>query len=276
MIPVAGCVVPAAALFRKETKMQQHKIVSREDWLAARKAHLVREKELTRQNDRLAAERRELPWVKVDKDYVFDGPVGPQSLSQLFGANSQLIVYHFMFGPDWQEGCPGCSYLADHIDGANLHLKHHDVSVVMISRAPWSKFAAFKKRMGWQVDWVSSARNDFNFDYHVSFTEVDRARGKAYYNFEQSNFMSDELPGISVFFKDEDGTIYHTYSCYARGGDILLGANNYLDLTPKGRNETEGLDWVRHHDRYETAKEERACCGSKTDLAIQSSAIDGR
>lgn len=250
--------------------MQQHKVVSREEWLAARKALLVREKEWTRRNDRLAAERRELPWVKVDKDYVFDGAAGPQSLSQLFGAHSQLVIYHFMFGPDWQEGCPSCSFLADHIDGANLHLQHHDVSVVMVSRASWPKIAAFKKRMGWKVDWVSSGRNDFNFDYHVSFTEADRARGKGYYNFDLRDYMADEMPGISVFFKDEDGTIYHTYSAYARGGDILLGAVHYLDLTPKGRNEVEGMDWVRHHDRYGNATEEHACCGSKSDPATGS------
>lgn len=245
--------------------MQKHKVVSREEWLAARKAHLIHEKELTRRNDKLAAERRELPWVKVDKDYVFVGAKGQQSLAQLFGGNSQLIVYHFMFGPDWEQGCPSCSFLADHIDGANLHLKHHDVSVIAISRAPWSKIAPFKKRMEWQFDWVSSHGSDFNFDYHVSFTEADRAQGNAYYNFETRDYMSNELPGISVFFKDADGTIYHTYSAYARGGDILLGAVNYLDLTPKGRNETDGADWIRHHDRYETTDSHAACCGAKDD-----------
>jgi predicted dithiol-disulfide oxidoreductase (DUF899 family) len=250
--------------------MQRHKIVSREEWLAARQAHLVHEKELTRQTDRLAAERRELPWVKVDKDYVFDGPKGEQSLSQLFGTKSQLIIYHFMFGPDWQQGCPSCSYLADHIDGANLHLKHHDVSVVAVSRASWVKIEAFKKRMGWQFDWVSSGRNNFNFDYHVSFTEADRARGKAYYNFAMRDYMFDELPGTSVFFKDTDGTIYHTYSSYARGGDILLGANNFLDLTPKGRNEADGMDWVRHHDRYDVSDSGHSCCGEETDPISES------
>jgi predicted dithiol-disulfide oxidoreductase (DUF899 family) len=249
--------------------MQPHKVVSREEWLAARKAHLIHEKELTRRNDKLAAERRELPWIKVDKNYVFDGPKGRQSLAQLFGGNSQLIVYHFMFGPDWEQGCPSCSYLADHIDGANLHLKHHDVSVIAISRAPWAKIAPFKKRLGWHFDWVSSNGCDFNFDYHVSFTEADRAQGNAYYNFETRDYMCDELPGVSVFFKDADGTIYHTYSAYARGGDILLGANNYLDLTPKGRNETAGMDWIRHHDRYETTDRHAACCGSETDPATE-------
>jgi len=246
--------------------MQKHKVVSREEWLAARKAHLIHEKELTRWNDKLAAERRELPWVKVDKDYVFDGAKGQQGLEQLFGGNSQLIVYHFMFGPDWEQGCPSCSFHADHIDGANLHLKHHDVTVIAISRASWSKIAPFKKRMGWHFDWVSSHGSDFNFDYHVSFTEADRTGGRAYYNFETRDYMSNELPGISVFFKDADGTIYHTYSAYARGGDILLGAVNYLDLTPKGRNETAGTDWVRYHDRYETTDSHDACCDAKADL----------
>jgi predicted dithiol-disulfide oxidoreductase (DUF899 family) len=247
--------------------MQQHKIVSHADWLVAREAHFVREKELTRLNDKLAAERRELPWVRVEKDYVFDGPQGKRTLADLFGTNSQLVIYHFMFGPDWQEGCPGCSYLADHIDGANLHLKHHDVSVVIVSRAPWSKIAPFKQRMGWQFDWVSSNGSEFNFDYHVSFTDAEKARGKAYYNYKIRDYMADEMPGISVFFKDDDGTIYHTYSSYARGGDILLGANNYLDLTPKGRNESETMDWVRHHDRYETAPQQHACCSSTTNGA---------
>lgn len=247
--------------------MQQHKIVSHADWLVAREAHFVREKELTRLNDKLAAERRELPWVRVEKDYVFDGPQGKRTLADLFGTNSQLVIYHFMFGPDWQEGCPGCSYLADHIDGANLHLKHHDVSVVIVSRAPWSKIAPFKQRMGWQFDWVSSNGSEFNFDYHVSFTGAEKARGKAYYNYKIRDYMADEMPGISVFFKDDDGTIYHTYSSYARGGDILLGANNYLDLTPKGRNESETMDWVRHHDRYETAPQQHACCSSTTNGA---------
>ena len=229
----------------------QHRIVSRDEWLAARKEHLRREKELTRMRDRLSAERRELPWVKVDKPYVFDGPDGQRTLADLFDGRSQLIIYHFMFGPDWGQGCPSCSFLADHIDGANQHLKHHDVSLVVVSRAPWPRIAAFKKRMGWQFGWVSSHGSDFNFDYNVSFSKEDAAKGKVTYNYETVDYMFDELPGISVFYKDASGNLLHTYSSYARGGDLLLGAYNYLDLTPKGRNEVDGMEWVRHHDRYD-------------------------
>jgi predicted dithiol-disulfide oxidoreductase (DUF899 family) len=249
--------------------MPQHRIVSRDDWLVARKAHLVREKELTHLRDQVSAERRELPWVKVDKDYVFDGPAGKQSLTQLFAKNSQLIIYHFMFGPDWTQGCPSCSFLADHIDGADQHLKHHDVSIVVVSRAPWPKIADFKKRMGWKFAWVSSYGSDFNFDYHVSFTDADKAGDKAYYNFEWGPYQLDELPGVSVFFKAEDGSIYHTYSTYARGGDILLGAYNYLDLTPKGRNEDDTMDWIRHHDSYETSAADHACCGTESEAVSE-------
>ncbi|MGH7003562.1 MAG: DUF899 domain-containing protein, partial [Alphaproteobacteria bacterium] len=213
--------------------MEQPKIVSRAEWIAARKQHLLKEKTLTRLRDELSADRRKLPWVKVEKPYVFDGPDGRETLADLFDGRGQLIVYHFMFGPDWEQGCPSCSFLADHIDGANQHLRHHDVSLVVISRAPWPKIEAFKKRMGWRFNWVSSYGNDFNFDYHVSFTKDDEAKGKAYYNYETSDYMFDELPGISVFAKGAAGGVFHTYSSYARGGDLLLGAYNYLDLTPK-------------------------------------------
>jgi len=245
--------------------MQPHKIVSEEEWLVARKAHLAREKELTRLRDRVSAERRELPWVKVEKNYVFDGGRGKQTLADLFGGRSQLIVYHFMFGPDWPQGCPSCSFLADHIDGANLHLKHHDVSLVVISRAPWPRIEAFKQRMGWRFKWVSSFDSDFNFDYHVSFTGEQKAKGKVVYNYQTMDYMFDEMPGISVFHKDETGAVFHTYSSYARGGDLLLGAYNFLDLTPKGRNETQIMDWVRHHDRYDVPPGSESCCGSQAD-----------
>lgn len=237
-----------------------HKIVSREEWLTARKAHLAREKEFTHLRDKLSAERRELPWVKVEKDYRFDTLGGPQSLDELFGRNSQLIVYHFMFGPGWKAGCPGCSFLADHIDGANLHLAHHDISLVAVSRAKLSEFEPYRRRMGWKFKWVSSSGSDFNFDYHVSATPDDIARGVMNYNFENAEIMSEEMPGISVFYKNEAGEIFHTYSSYARGGDILIGAYNYLDLTPKGRNETVIMDWMRRHDEYEDAAPSRACC----------------
>ena len=228
------------------------RIVSRDEWLAARKRHLSKEKEFTRLRDQLSAERRQRPWVKVDKNYVFDGPNGKETLADLFAGRTQLIVYHFMFGPQWEEGCPSCSFLADHIDGALVHLAHRDVTLVVVSRASLPKIDAFKKRMGWRFKWVSSNENDFNFDYHVSFTKDDEANGKVYYNYGMGEFMSDELPGLSVFYKDANGDIFHSYSTYARGLDILVGAYNFLDLVPKGRGENpeSTMDWVRRHDRY--------------------------
>ena len=233
--------------------MTAHAIVSRDEWVEARKELLQKEKEVTRRNDELSRQRRELPWVRVDKQYVFDGPDGEQTLADLFDRRSQLIVYHFMFGPGWEEGCDGCSFVADHIDGANLHLAHHDVSVVVVSRAPFSEFQAFKKRMGWNFTWVSSYGGEFNSDHHVSVTKDDFAQGKMFfYNYEPYEPEGEgESHGISVFYKDESGNVFHTYSSYARGVDILLGAHNYLDLTPKGRNETGTMDWVRHHDKYD-------------------------
>jgi predicted dithiol-disulfide oxidoreductase (DUF899 family) len=249
--------------------MHPHPIVSREEWLAARKALLAKEKELTRLSDRISAERRALPWVKVEKEYVFEGPDGRQTLADLFEGKSQLVIYHFMFGPDWEQGCPSCSFLVDHIDGANLHLKHHDVMLMAVSRAPWSKIEPFKKRMGWRFKWVSSYGSDFNFDYGVSFTKDQIAKGDLDYNFQtikgDARYHIEELPGVSVFYKDEAGNVFHTYSTYARGGDILIGAHNWLDLTPKGRNETTIMDWVRHHDRYEEAGQ--GCCGAKERAA---------
>lgn len=242
--------------------MEQHAVVSREDWLAARRAHLAREKEITHAMDRLHEERRALPWVKVDKVYMFDTVDGRKALGDLFRGNSQLIVYHFMFGPDWEAGCVGCSFLSDHIDGANQHLKHHDVSVVAVSRAPLGKLQAYRKRMGWTFDWVSSFGSDFNYDYHVSFTPEQLAGDSLFYNFEQipREQGHDELPGISVFYKNEAGEIFHTYSSYARGGDILIGAHHFLDLTPKGRNESATMDWMRRHDEYEGAPTAASCC----------------
>src|SRR6266566_957971 len=235
------------------TQMNHPKIVSETEWLVARKDLLTREKELTRFRDEVSRHRRELPWVKVEKEYLFDGPDGKETLSDLFDGRSQLIVYHFMLGPDWEEGCKSCSYLADHFDGANWHLPHRDVTFVVVSRAPLSEIERFKKRMGWRFKWVSSHGNDFNFDYHVSATGEEKAKGKMYYNYKTQELMSDELPGLSVFYKDENGDVYHTYSTYARGLDILVGAYNFLDLVPKGRDEDRldfTMEWVRHHDRY--------------------------
>ncbi|MBN9561848.1 MAG: DUF899 domain-containing protein [Alphaproteobacteria bacterium] len=235
--------------------MEAHKVVSRDEWLAARKALLAKEKEHTRARDALSAERRALPWVKIEKVYVFDGPNGRETLEDLFAGRSQLIVKHFMLGPDWEEGCVGCSFQTDHFDGALPHLEHHDVTLVAVSRAPLAKIEAFRKRMGWGVKWVSSYGSDFNFDFHVSFTEEDAARGRVYYNYEEQPFVSDELSGESVFFRDANGNVFHTYSAYARGTESLINTYNFLDLTPKGRNETGPrhnlTDWVRHHDRYD-------------------------
>ena len=234
------------------SEMNQSKIVSKAEWLVARKDLLTREKELTRLRDEVSRHRRELPWVKIDKEYLFDGPGGKETLADLFDGRSQLIVYHFMFGPGWEEGCKSCSYLADHFDGANWHLPHRDVTFVVVSRAPLSEIEPFKKRMGWRFKWVSSHGNDFNFDYHVSFTKEEEKANKVYYNYGTGEFMSDELPGLSVFYKDENGDVFHTYSTYARGLDMLVGTYNFLDLMPKGRDEnTEStMDWVRRHDEY--------------------------
>ena len=232
-----------------------HEVVSREEWLEARRVHLAEEKHLTRQLDELRRQRRALPWVKVDKDYVFEGPEGKETLGDLFEGRSQLIVYHFMFGPGWKEGCTGCSFIADHIDAANLHLAHHDVTLIAVSRAPLAEFEPFKRRMGWQFKWVSSFGSDFNYDFHVSFTKEQLAAGEVDYNFErQSVGNNEELHGESVFYRNDAGEIFHTYSSYARGGDLLIGAHNYLDLTPKGRNENSTMDWVRLHDRYDNGQ----------------------
>ncbi|TAM01190.1 MAG: DUF899 domain-containing protein [Paraburkholderia sp.] len=240
--------------------MLSHKIVSQDEWMAARKALLAEEKAFTHARDALAAKREALPWVRVEKLYTFGTPQGLRTLADLFGPRSQLIVYHFMLGPDWEEGCVGCSFLSDHVDGVLPHLEHHDVSYVAISRAPLAKIEAFKKRMGWRFPWVSSNGSDFNFDYHVSFSEADKARGKALYNYEEQDYMSDELPGVSAFYRDEAGNVYHTYSAYARGVEMLLGAYALLEFAPKGRNEEHDMrDWVRHHDRYENASQ-GACC----------------
>jgi predicted dithiol-disulfide oxidoreductase (DUF899 family) len=238
--------------------MVEHKVVSQEDWIEARKKLLAKEKELTRLRDRLSEERRALPWVRVDKDYVFEGPNGKETLWDLFDGRSQLVVYHFMFGPDWDRPCKSCSFWADNFTNIIVHLNHRDVSFVAISRGPLEKLQAFAKRLGWSFKWVSSAGSDFNVDYHVSFVKDDRREGSIYYNYgriEDPERRHDELPGISVFFKDKDGTIFHTYSCYARGLDMMNTAYNYLDLVPKGRDEAglaHSMAWVRLRDEYAT------------------------
>ena len=234
--------------------MTTHPIVSPKEWLPARQALLAKEKEFSRQRDVLSAARRELPWVKVEKAYVFDGPGGQETLADLFDGRSQLIVYHFMMGPDWEEGCKSCSFLADHFDGGVVHLEQRDTTFVVVSRAELPKIEVFKKRMGWRFKWVSSYGSNFNRDYHVTFTDDEISNASAYYNYKKGTFPSDEAPGLSVFTKDAGGDVFHTYSSYARGLDMLLGAYNFLDLVPKGRDEAAlqwSMEWVRHHDRYE-------------------------
>jgi predicted dithiol-disulfide oxidoreductase (DUF899 family) len=237
--------------------IESPKIVSRDEWLAARKKLLAKERQLTHECDAIAAERRLLPWVRVEENYSFDSPTGKKTLADLFDGKSQLIVYHFMFGPDWKEGCPSCSFNMDHTDGALVHLAQRDVSFAAVSRAPFSKIEAFKKRMGWRFNWVSSHGTDFNYDYRASFTPEEVAKGRVEYNFDLVEFPSTEAPGISVFYKDKNGNVFHTYSAYARGTENVVNTYNYLDLVPKGRDE-DGLyfpmAWVRHHDRYEDGR----------------------
>jgi predicted dithiol-disulfide oxidoreductase (DUF899 family) len=239
--------------------MQYNRIVSRDEWLAARKELLVTEKEATHLRDRINAERLALPWVKVEKTYLFETPAGKKTLAELFGRRSQLIVYHFMLGPDWDAGCPGCSFVTDHFDGALPHLEHHDVTLIAVSRAPLAKIEAYKRRMGWRIPWVSSFGSDFNYDYHVSFTKDDLAKEKVFYNYTwiDSAEANDELPGLSAFIKDEAGNVFHTYSSYARGLEELIGTLMILDRAPRGRNEKTTMDFVRRHDEYEDLAQAR-------------------
>lgn len=228
----------------------QHAVVSHDDWLAARRDLLKAEKELTRLRDKVARERRALPWVRIEKEYVFDAPDGPRTLADLFEGRSQLLVQHFMFAPGWKEGCPSCSFMADHTDGMNMHLAHHDVTMIAVSRAPLVEIERFRSRMGWRFGWVSSNGSPFNYDFRVSFTPQDVATGHIDYNFGEWPETGEEWPGVSAFFKDEAGHVFHTYSTFGRGVEVMMGTYAMLDLTPKGRNEAQGMDWVRHHDRY--------------------------
>lgn len=233
-------------------------VVSREEWFAARKELLAREKELTRLRDDLNAKRRALPWVKVDKGYVFDTPEGRKTLAELFDGRSQLIVHHFMFGPGWGAGCIGCSFTADHIEGTRVHLEHHDVSLVRVSRAPLDEINAYRRRMGWQVTWVSSHGSDFNYDYQVSFTPEAIAQGAVTYNYATANVSIEDLSGLSMFYRNANGEIFHTYSTYGRGDELVDSTYMLLDMTPKGRNETGPhrnlMDWVKRHDEYESPR----------------------
>jgi predicted dithiol-disulfide oxidoreductase (DUF899 family) len=242
-----------------------HSIVTTSEWLAARKELLAEEKRLTRQMDAVSAKRRSLPWMKIEKDYQFDSRNGRVSLAELFAGRSQLVIQHFMLGPDWGEGCPSCSYMADHTDGMLPHLAARDVTMMAVSRAPLTEIEAFKKRMGWGFEWVSSNGSEFNYDFHVSFTEKEVESGKVDYNYTMQSFGSTEAPGISVFHKDSSGLIYHTYSVYGRGVELMMGTYRILDLTPKGRDEDNlerSMEWVRYHDSYETGSA-KCGCGSK-------------
>lgn len=250
------------------TNTADHPVVSRERWLAARLTLLAREKELTRLQDDIARERRALPWVRVEKDYVFETPDGPRRLADLFDGRSQLLVQHFMFAPGWEQGCKSCSYMADHNDGANLHLAQRDVTLLAVSRAPLADIERFRRRMGWRFPWVSSHGGDFNRDFGVSFSHDALSSGKVDYNYVRQPFPHEEAPGISVFHRDETGAVFHTYSRYGRGVEVMMHAYALLELTPKGRDE-DGLDypmaWVRHHDRYEpvaaaSVAPTAACC----------------
>lgn len=238
------------ARLKTRNGVKKHAVVSRDAWITARKALLAKEKAFTKARDGINQQRRNLPWVRVEKEYVFDGPDGGKTLAGLFDGKSQLIVYHFMFGPGWKEGCKHCSFWADTFNGLNFHLRLRDTNMVAISRAPWKELKPFKKRMGWGFKWLSSADTDFNFDYHVSFTPGQLTKKKAFYNYKFGNPDITELVGISAFYKDDKGTVYHTYSTYSRGVDLLNAAYNYIDLTAKGRDEnTESTqDWVRYHD----------------------------
>ncbi len=231
---------------------KEHKVVSHDQWIKARKQFLAKERRFTKLGDQLHRQRRDLPWEKVDKEYVFDGPNGKVTLAELFGRNRQLIIYHFMFGPDWKEGCAHCSFWCDHYDATRVHLNQRDTTLVVVSRAPLKKIKAFQKRMGWKFPWVSSFRSDFNFDYHVSFTPEEIKSGTLDYNYAKFKMDMDELQGVSAFYKDKNGDIFHTYSTYARGIDTLNTTYHFLDLTAKGRDEnpSQPQDWVRYHDKY--------------------------
>lgn len=229
----------------------QHDVVSRDEWLTARRKFLAAEKELTRLRDKLAQDRRDLPWVRIDQEYTFDTPTGPQTLAELFDGRSQLLLQHFMFAPGWQAGCPSCSFMADHADGMNKHLSHHDVSLIAVSRAPLDEIEKYRERMGWQFKWVSSNGSSFNYDFRVSFTPQEVATGHIDYNFGEWEEAEEEWPGVSAFYKDRTGDVFHTYSTFGRGVEVMMGTYAMLDLMPKGRNEASGMEWLRRHDSYE-------------------------
>jgi predicted dithiol-disulfide oxidoreductase (DUF899 family) len=251
-------------------ELETHPVVGPDQWLDARKQLLAEEKQALRRLDEVHRKRRALPWERVKQNYQFEGPEGPVTLSDLFRGRSQLIIYHFMFAPGWKEGCDGCSFLCDHVDGARQHFEHHDVAFAAVSRAPLAEFLPFKKRMGWNFPWLSSRGTSFNYDFGVSFTLEQLESGNIGYNYGTTPYAHEELHGLSVFYRRADGSIYHTYSTYARGVESLVGALQFLDLTPKGRNESRTMNWIKHHDRYETVPNRDApacgCDGINSDI----------
>lgn len=233
-------------------KLKRHRVVSRKEWLDARTRLLAKEKKFTHAREQLAAERRALPWVKIDKDYIFEGPDGPETLADLFAGRSQLVIYHFMFGPRDSAGCPHCSFWADNFDPIVVHLNQRDVTMLAVSRAPLKKLVRFKTRMGWDFKWVSSRKSDFNYDFNVSFADAEVRNGKQFYNYRVGPAFCEDREGISTFYKNERGEIFHTYSCFARGIDMMNTAYQYLDLVPKGRDEDPDMrqSWVNYRDKY--------------------------
>jgi predicted dithiol-disulfide oxidoreductase (DUF899 family) len=261
------------------TTLNHHRVVTGERWLAERKALLAREKELMRLHDQIARERRALPWERVEKDYDFDTPQGRRTLAELFEGRRQLIVQHFMLGPGWEQGCPSCSYMADHTDGMNVHLAHRDITMVAISHAPLAEIERFHRRMGWQFKWASAFGSDFNHDYAVSFRPEEIANGEVRYNYGLTPFSGEEAPGISVFYKDDTGAVFHTYSTYGRGVEVMMGAYQMMDLTPKGRDEEDvayKMNWVRHHDRYAPAPAPASAAAASAPAAATGSCCASR
>jgi predicted dithiol-disulfide oxidoreductase (DUF899 family) len=253
------------------TVTAKHPVVSDERWTEERRKLLAREKELTHLRDEIAEARRALPWRRVTANYVFDTPAGKRTLAELFAGRRQLMVQHFMLGPGWEQGCPSCSFMADHADGMNIHLPHRDITFVAVSRAPLAEIQRFHRRMGWKFDWVSSNGSEFNRDFAVSFTQEELATGEVYYNYGKVPFPAEEAPGISVFYQDDAGDVFHTYSTFGRGVEAMMGAYVLMDLTPQGRAERDTfykMEWVRHHDRYEPAPAAAAvaasCCHAET------------
>jgi predicted dithiol-disulfide oxidoreductase (DUF899 family) len=247
------------------TSLANHPVVSRSDWVVQRRQLLAREKELTHLRDRIARDRRALPWVRLDKAYTFDTPEGRRTLADLFDGRRQLMVQHFMFAPGWEQGCKSCSFMSDHIAGAQPHLAQRDLTVLVVSRASLPEIERFRQRMGWQFKWVSSQDSDFNHDFGVSFTPADRVDGEVYYNYGRVAFPQEEAPGVSMFYKDDAGEVFHTYSTFGRGVEVMMGTYDLLDIAPKGRDEDQdrsGMGWLRHHDRYEAAPDAKATAGS--------------